>query len=114
MGVTAPIGATLTPGRYSVAWRTAAADAHGTSGRFSFVVVADSTASAAPVVRRDTISITRVGATGANSPIQSGGGSGFSTAARWAEFVALITLIGAVVFRLVAVARGRVAGKGPE
>ncbi len=101
MGVTAAIGATLTPGRYSVAWRTAAADAHGTSGRFSFVVVADTTVSVAPVIRRDTISITRVG-TGANSPIQSGGPSGFSSAVRWAEFVALITLIGAVVFRLLA------------
>src|SRR4029079_6732038 len=43
MGVTAPIAATLAPGRYSVAWRTAAADAHGTSGRFAFVVMADST-----------------------------------------------------------------------
>jgi copper transport protein len=102
MGVTAPISAKLAPGRYSIAWRTAAADAHGTSGRFSFVVVADSTVGAAPVIRRDTISITRVGTSGANSPIQSGGQSGFSTAARWAEFVALITLIGAVVFRLLA------------
>ena len=100
MGVTAAIGAALTPGRYSVAWRTAAADAHGTSGRFSFVVVPDSTVSVGPVLRADTVATTRVVGTTANSPIQSGGGSGFSTAARWAEFVALITLIGAVVFRL--------------
>jgi methionine-rich copper-binding protein CopC len=39
MGVTAPIAATLAPGRYSVAWRTAAADAHGTSGRLAFLVI---------------------------------------------------------------------------
>ena len=102
MGVTAPISAKLAPGRYSIAWRTAAADAHGTSGRFSFVIVADSTVGALPILRRDTISITRVGSSGANSPIQSGGPSGFSTAVRWAEFVALITVIGAVVFRLLA------------
>ena len=102
MGVTALIGATLTPGRYSVAWRTAAADAHGTSGRFSFVVAPDSMP-AAFSVKRDTVTTPRVVGTGANSPVQTGGRSGFTTAVRWAELVALVTLIGAVVFRLIAV-----------
>lgn len=97
MGVTAPITATLSPGRYSVAWRTAAADAHGTSGRFAFVVVSDSASAPPAVGARDTIVVKTVGA---NAPIQSGADSGFSTSVRWAELVGAITLIGAVLFRL--------------
>jgi len=100
MGVTAPIAATLAPGRYSVAWRTAAADAHGTSGRFAFVVMTDSTPAVAAVGARDTIDVKTVGASSANAPIQSGGDSGFSSSVRWAELVAAITLIGAVMVRL--------------
>jgi copper transport protein len=95
MGVAAPIGATLTPGRYSIAWRTAASDGHGTSGRFAFVVADTPATGQSPGAHRDTLN-----ATDANAIIRPGGGSGFTISVRWAELVAAITLIGAVVFRL--------------
>src|SRR3954466_14197964 len=38
MGVVADIQSSVMSGRYTVVWRTAAADGHPTSGRFSFTV----------------------------------------------------------------------------
>jgi len=99
MSVTAEIQKPLPVGRYSIAWRTAAADGHGTNGRFTFVVAAPAD-SAKPI----TIPVTPIGANSgtrnANAPIQISQTSGFSMAVRWAELVAVMVLIGAVVFRL--------------
>ena len=39
-GLTLTITRPLTPGRYSVVWRTAASDGHATNGNFSFRVAA--------------------------------------------------------------------------
>src|SRR3954467_1751321 len=36
MGVTVPIASSLRPGKYTVLWRTAAADGHASSGSFGF------------------------------------------------------------------------------
>jgi methionine-rich copper-binding protein CopC/putative copper export protein len=103
MGVSAPIIASLKPGRYSIAWRTAAADGHGTSGRFVFFVGGDP---AQPVVaQRDTVDIANASARDGHALVQTGGGSGFTISVRWAELVAAITLIGAVAFRLFVLAR---------
>jgi copper transport protein len=101
MGVTATIDQQLTPGKYTVAWTTAAADGHPIKGRYSFTVTGSTAASkpivdtARPLVRPDTAS-QRV----ANSPVEAAADANFSTAARWAELVALLVLIGTVVFRL--------------
>ena len=38
-GLTLSIGRALSPGLYSIVWRTAASDGHPTNGRFSFRVV---------------------------------------------------------------------------
>lgn len=46
LAVTAPISRALTAGRYTIAWRTAAADGHPTSGQVTFSVV---TATPAPI-----------------------------------------------------------------
>jgi putative copper export protein/methionine-rich copper-binding protein CopC len=97
-GIVAPITAPITPGRYSIAWRTAAADGHATSGRFSFVVAA-APAVSAPATP-DTTSARHAPARDANAVLESGGASGFSLPVRWAELVAALVLIGAAVFRL--------------
>lgn len=103
MGVSAPIAAALHPGRYSIAWRTAAADGHGTSGRFSFVLApagGESAAGMSPTAPSDSRSDSSRNSVRSNTVVQRGGESGYSIPVRWAELIAAITLIGAVVFRL--------------
>lgn len=99
MSITAAIQKPLSFGRYSIAWRTAAADGHGTNGRFTFVVAAPAD-SAKPI----TIPVPSIaadnGTRNANAPIEINQATGFSMAVRWAELVAVLVLIGAVVFRL--------------
>jgi putative copper export protein/methionine-rich copper-binding protein CopC len=100
MSIVAAIPKPLAVGRYSIAWRTAASDGHSTNGRFTFVVAspADTTTPVAtpPMVPRQSTSGTR----NANAPIEPGGSSVFSLPVRWAELVAAMVLVGAVVFRL--------------
>ncbi len=92
-GVTLAITRPLVPGRYSVVWRTAASDGHATNGNFSFRVAARG----APPAPAPSVTVTPV----APSP-QTAAPQAASTPApiRWAEFVALLLLIGAAVFRL--------------
>ncbi len=52
MAVMVPIPGSLAPGRYTVVWRTAAADGHPSSGRIVFTVLPGATA--ANQTRRDT------------------------------------------------------------
>jgi len=93
-GLTLAIARPLTPGRYSVVWRTAASDGHATNGNFSFRIAA---ARGAPATQAPSVMVTPV----APSP-QAGASQAASTPApiRWAEFIALLLLIGAAVFRL--------------
>jgi putative copper export protein/methionine-rich copper-binding protein CopC len=103
MSLVVPLAKALSAGRYSVAWRTAAADGHSTSGRFTFIVApaADPVAAPTPPAAPDS-NMARPIPPGrrANAPIEPGGPSGFSLPVRWAELVAVMVLIGAVVFRL--------------
>ena len=97
MGVTVPIAKSLAAGKYTVLWRTAAADGHASSGSFTFeltgvtapaVAAVDTTPRAAnrhAIVRADT--------TGERST-----SSNVSAAERWLEFMALLAVVGAVVF----------------
>lgn len=104
MGVTAPLSTPLANGTYTVAWRTAAADGHATSGRFTFSVQAPPPPAATPASNPPA----SVGATQArpaarntsNAPITTSRTRGATNALRWAELVAVLTLVGAVVFRL--------------
>jgi putative copper export protein/methionine-rich copper-binding protein CopC len=99
MSIVAPIQKPLPAGRYSVAWRTAADDGHSTNGRFTFIVVASATDTAKPI----TITVpipARGGNRNANAPLEPSGTRAFSMPVRWAELVAAMVLIGAVVFRL--------------
>ncbi|HEY2163034.1 MAG TPA: copper resistance protein CopC [Gemmatimonadaceae bacterium] len=93
-GLTLAITRPLTPGRYSVVWRTAASDGHATNGNFSFRVAA---ARGAPPAPAPIVTVTPVTPTRASDASQAA-----TTPApiRWAELFALIVLIGATVFRL--------------
>ena len=101
MSITAAIRTPLRAGRYSIAWRTAASDGHSTNGRFTFIVAsaaADSTPASAPA--SSNANQPTSGTRDANAPIRLDRSSMFTLPVRWAELVAAIVLIGAVVFRL--------------
>jgi putative copper export protein/methionine-rich copper-binding protein CopC len=102
MGVTVPVVGAMSPGRYTVSWRTAAADGHATSSKYSFVVTAAPQAASPPTKPADTA--TAVPAPTArvipNSVMVPSSYAGFSPEFRWAELVALLTLVGVIVFRL--------------
>ena len=121
MGVTAPVSAPLGPGTYRVYWRTAAADGHATSGSFAFTVTGSAPAVAAPAVatradtaaseRADGHALVKVDTTAGASPSVSA-----MAATRWLEFMAMLAVVGAIVFRF-AVLRGfarATAGATPE
>jgi putative copper export protein len=92
---TIPIGATLPGGTYTVAWQTAAADGHPVRGRYSFTVAG------APVVgRADTTRLTPAERV-ATMPDEDGDELGDYQVGRWAEFVAILAVLGTVVFRFV-------------
>ena len=99
LGVFVPMTTSLKPGTYSVLWQTAAADGHATHGSFSFEVGASASA---PVAMHDSTA-----AHGANalvrvdSTAEESTGLNVSAATRWLEFVAMLAVVGAVVFRLV-------------
>lgn len=112
-GIAAAIDEPLHAGKYTVAWRTAASDGHPSNGTFSFLVAsgADAPAAAAttpaapPSVIVDT---TRPANT--NEVLTPTQNPAFSTAMRWAELVALMTLIGAIVLRLAVVPAAKWSG----
>jgi copper transport protein len=103
MALTAPISAPIANGRYTVQWRTAADDGHATSGSFAFVVAVPGLP--APVVSSDTSAARprRV----PNTVVEPAATSNMSAAVRWAELVAVLTLIGTMVFMVFVVPRAQ-------
>ena len=108
-GVTAAITQPLAAGRYTIVWRTAAADGHATSDRFSFVLTRSSTpAASAPAASPsgDTATIPPAQSTLPKAAAEANElfgpralGERATAAARWAELVAILTVIGAITFR---------------
>jgi len=100
MSLVAPIEKALSAGRYSVAWRTAAADGHSTSGRFLFTVaIASEPALPVPgavAIHRDTI----ISKTVSPEWLASAGDDVLARVFRWVELSAAMLIIGAIVFRL--------------
>jgi copper transport protein len=100
LGITLSIPTPLVAGTYVVLWRTAAADGHATSGSFSFEV-ASSGAAVAPM--HDTTAMTHQ----SNAPMSVDSTTveapsiNVSAATRWLEFIAMLAVVGAVVFRFV-------------
>jgi putative copper export protein/methionine-rich copper-binding protein CopC len=113
-GIGTAVTTPLSAGRYTVVWRTAAADGHPSNGKFTFTVTsapAVAAPAAAPVAPPGASpgSVTVRIDTGPrripNSIVQPGEQPRMSTAARWAELVGALTLIGAVIVRLVVLPR---------
>ena len=97
--LTAPIVGTLAPGRYTVVWKTAAADGHVSDGRFFFVVAASpAAAAAAPSVAPPAANVP-------NTVVETTPVATLPNAIRWAEYMALFIVLGAIVFRLVVLPR---------
>ena len=103
MGVTVPIATSLPSGKYTVLWRTAAADGHASSGSFGFELTA-----AAPVIasvdtgRHAAASNALVTHDSSGAPSTS---PKAAAATRWLEFMAMLAVIGAVIFRLIVLPR---------
>jgi copper transport protein len=101
----------LAPGRYTVAWRTAASDGHPTSGKFSFVVLPQSSqiTTGAPV-NSEFRSDSSDSALSSDGVLRNGSESNAEDAdaaasisnsiARGLLFLGLLALIGSVTFRL--------------
>ena len=98
----------LANGRYTVAWRTAAADGHPSSGRYSFTLDAAAPVAAVITPPADT---TRPATRLSNAPIDAPEQTAFNTTERWAELVAVLTLIGVVVFRLLVLRDAKLTGE---
>lgn len=109
MAMMAPIPATLPNATYTVSWRTAGADGHAITGKFSFTVAAPAVAVPTPAAV-DTTNRARVQPT-TNAIVEPSGRTMFSTSERWIELVALLAVVGVVVFRLFVL---RDAGLTPE
>lgn len=101
MGLSAAIPATLANGRYTVSWRTAAADGHPSSGKFAFVVAAPDAPAATP--QADTVR--RAPASVPHTVVAPAPTATVSTAVRWADLVAVLALIGAIIFGAVVLPR---------
>jgi copper transport protein len=90
-GFHADILGAVGPGQYTVHWQTASADGHPIRGEFTFVIAAAgavaNVTTPAPVVRTDTV------------PLQPAAEHSEYRTARWLEFVALLTVLGALGFR---------------
>jgi putative copper export protein/methionine-rich copper-binding protein CopC len=98
MAMTAPVPTTLGNGKYTVSWRTAGADGHPLTGKFSFVVADTHTVAAVVNVPGRQVEHQTIPTT--NAVLEPVGQTVFSTSERWLELVALLALVGAVVFRL--------------
>jgi copper transport protein len=114
-GITVSITAALANGRYTVSWKTAASDGHASSGTFSFTLNAAGNtappAATAPtptaVAPQQPSITTRI----SNAPVAPSDDASFSTGIRWAELVALLTLVGVVMFRLAVVSTSKWTGE---
>ena len=119
-GVTLGVTQPLAPGNYTVVWRTAAADGHATSGRFTFTVVGSQAAPVAAAPHDMPAPARTPAAAGvqapnppANAVVQTGSPT-YSTPLRWAELVSVLTLIGTVIFRLVILRRAALPAPASE
>jgi putative copper export protein/methionine-rich copper-binding protein CopC len=100
---TIPVRAVLPAGTYTVVWQTTAADGHPVRGRFSFTVVGVATTDgAAHAAHGDTAAATPAERV-ATMPDEEGDELADYQVVRWAEFVALLAVLGAVAFRFVVV-----------
>ncbi|HEX4684692.1 MAG TPA: copper resistance protein CopC [Gemmatimonadaceae bacterium] len=104
MGLRVALLSRLHAGRYFVVWSTAASDGHMTQGTLRFRVRQDTSANAATApaaAAQAPAAARRAPQRDANALVTPGSPVVMSSAVRWAEFMALLCVIGAIVFRLV-------------
>jgi copper transport protein len=120
--LSASITAPLVPGRYTVQWQTAGDDGHVQRGSYQFVIApgAEGLAAAASVVaQQESIAHPPGAASSASSATALPNASSFDENSvlyviiRWAQFAALLLLIGAVAFRWWILPRTGVAVEEP-
>jgi putative copper export protein/methionine-rich copper-binding protein CopC len=107
MAVRVPIVGTLGNGLYTVSWKTAAADGHPSSGKFSFRVAAAVAAAAPPVPMPVAVAPTPPPAQ-ISTPAETREPSALTPAfivVRAISFAMLLSVIGAVAFRFVVLPR---------
>jgi len=109
MEISLDVPPNLPSGKYTISWRTAAADGHASNGKFAFTLNLPPravTAAPPPVVSpADTTPIIHVIRPRANAIVTQNDASAVSSALRWAELVSLLTIIGTIVVRLVVIPR---------
>ena len=108
MEITLDVPPNLPSGKYSISWRTAAADGHPSSGRFTFTLTLPAKAEPGtppPVAAAADTSIVHRIRPRANVVVTANEPSAVSSALRWAELVSLLTIIGAIVVRLIVLPR---------
>lgn len=108
MEISLDVPPNLPSGKYTISWRTAASDGHLSSGRFAFTLNLPSRAEPAsppPVAPPADTSIVHRVRPRANALVVQNEPSAVSSALRWAELVSLLTIIGAIVVRLVVLPR---------
>ncbi|MDB4876898.1 MAG: hypothetical protein JWM41_3344 [Gemmatimonadetes bacterium] len=108
MAITAAIPAALAGGRYTVVWNTAAADGHPSNGKYTFTVISAAAPPAPAVlpmaeqpVSAPVTPVTAMPRAKSNAIVTPAPIVEFPVALRWAELVAVLVLIGTVVFRVV-------------
>ena len=105
LNVRVPILPELASGRYTVRWRTAAADGHPSSGSFAFVVATTASAVTPPVAPSGGAGVSVVTDSASRRVVASPSTSDADAltpawiVARAASFLALLAVIGAVAFR---------------
>jgi len=118
MGVAFRVLTALSPGRYTLFWRTAASDGHPSSGSLSFVVLARGRSDRTAARAETSIAISPSVAGRNAAPDQhqrqdveesDAASSVGNSIARAVLFLGLLALIGAVSFRLVILRRANVA-----
>jgi copper transport protein len=100
MAMSAAIPTSLLNGKYTVSWRTAAADGHASTGKFSFTVDAPVAAAAIPSIPDTARKIEHQTIPTTNAVVEVTGTTVFSTSERWIELISLLVIVGTIVFRL--------------
>jgi copper transport protein len=108
MEISLDVPPNLRSGKYTVSWRTAAADGHASNGKFAFTLNLPAKAEPAvppPVASPADTPIIHVVRPRANAIVTQNETSAVSSALRWAELVSLLTIIGAIIVRLIVIPR---------
>ena len=108
MEISLDVPPNLPSGKYTVSWRTAASDGHPSSGRFAFTLALPPKAEPAappPVASPADTGIVHRIRPRANAIAITNEPTAVSSALRWAELVSLLTIIGAIIVRLIVIPR---------